>query len=204
MAAMLTRNRQSSDSRQAEIVATMVRLSAARSPSEITTVDIAHEMNVTQGALFRHFPSKEAIRLAVVEWIATTLLAELQSARAAAPDALQALRKMFMAHVRFAMTYPGAPRLIFGELQQPEDSPVRQGVLAIMRRYRQMLAETFAVAVAAKLIRDDLDLQAAAGLFLGAVQGLVIQSMLQHSPAGMEVQAAGVLELYLAGLERAS
>ena len=67
-----------------------------------------------------------------------------------------------------------------------------------------MLGEPCAVAVAAKLIRDDLDLQAAAGLFLGAVQGLVIQSMLQHSPAGMEVQAAGVLELYLAGLERAS
>lgn len=201
---MITRTRQSSESRQAEIVATMVRLSAEHSPSDITTVDIAREMNLTQGALFRHFPTKEAIRIAVVEWIATTLLGELQAARCAAPDPLQALRAMFMAHVRFAMDFPGAPRLIFGELQQPEDSPVRQGVLAIMQRYRQTLAETLAAAIAAKLVRDDLDLQAAAGLFLGAVQGLVIQSMLQRSPDNMEAPAASVLALYLAGLERVS
>lgn len=197
---MTTQARQSTELRQAEIIATMLRLAAERNPADITTTDIAKAMCVTQGALFRHFATKEAIRLAVVEWIEAQLLGALLAARQAAPDALAALRAMFLAHVRFAQAYPGVPRLIFAELQQAEASPVRLVVHKIMQRYRQVLAETLALAMAAKRIRADVDCQAAASLFLGGIQGLVIQSMLSGSDAALERQAEAVLDLYLAGL----
>jgi TetR/AcrR family transcriptional regulator len=192
--------RQSTESRQAEIIATMVRLSAERSPADITTTDIAKAMNVTQGALFRHFATKEAIRLAVVEWIEAHLMFKLMAAKESAPDALTALKAMFMAHVGFAKAYPGAPRVIFGELQQPAESPVKQRVQLIMQGYRQALSQTLAAAIEARLIRADVDCPSAAALFLGAIQGLVIQSMLSGSTEQMEQQAVGVLELYLAAL----
>ena len=197
---MTTQARQSTELRQAEIIATMLHLAAERNPADITTTDIAKAMCVTQGALFRHFATKEAIRLAVVEWIEAQLLGALLAARQAAPDALAALRAMFLAHVRFAQAYPGVPRLIFAELQQAEASPVRLVVHKIMQRYRQVLAETLALAMAAKRIRADVDCQAAASLFLGGIQGLVIQSMLSGSDAALERQAEAVLDLYLAGL----
>jgi len=197
---MSIKPRQSTESRQAEIVATMVRLSAERSPADITTTDIAKAMKVTQGALFRHFATKEAIRLAVVEWIEEDLMLELMAAKESAPDALTALKAMFMAHVAFAKAYPGAPRLIFGELQQPAESPVKQRVQQIMQRYRQTLSQTLAAAIEAKLIRSNVDCPSAAALFLGAIQGLVIQTMLSGSTQQMEKQAVGVLDLYLAAL----
>jgi TetR/AcrR family transcriptional regulator len=192
--------RQSTKSRQAEIIATMVRLSAERSPADITTTDIAKAMKVTQGALFRHFATKEAIRLAVVEWIEEHLMCELLAAKDSAPDALTALKAMFMAHVGFAKAHPGAPRLIFGELQQPAESPVKQRVQQIMQHYRQTLAQTLAAAIEAKLVRADVDCPSAAALFLGAIQGLVIQSMLSSNTEQMEQQAVGVLDLYLGAL----
>jgi AcrR family transcriptional regulator len=74
---MTTQARQSTELRQAEIIATMLRLAAERNPADITTTDIAKAMRVTQGALFRHFATKEAIRLAVVEWIEAQLLGAL-------------------------------------------------------------------------------------------------------------------------------
>ena len=197
---MTTQARQSTELRQAEIIATMLHLAAERNPADITTTDIAKAMRVTQGALFRHFATKEAIRLAVVEWIEAQLLGALLAARQAAPDALAALRAMFLAHVRFAQAYPGVPRLIFAELQQAEVSPVRLVVQKIMQRYRQVLAETLSQAMAAKRIRADVDCQAAASLFLGGIQGLVIQAMLSGAGAALERQAEAVLDLYLAGL----
>jgi AcrR family transcriptional regulator len=140
---MTTQARQSTELRQAEIIATMLRLAAERNPADITTTDIAKAMRVTQGALFRHFATKEAIRLAVVEWIEAQLLGALLAARQAAPDALAALRTMFLAHVRFAQAYPGVPRLIFAELQQAEASPVRlvvqKSCSAIGRCWRKRL-----------------------------------------------------------------
>jgi hypothetical protein len=45
---MLINSRQSTESRQAEIIATMVRLSAEGGPAYITTKDIAKAMTVTQ------------------------------------------------------------------------------------------------------------------------------------------------------------
>lgn len=197
---MSSNPRQSTESRQTEIIATMIRLSAERCPADITTTDIAKAMSLTQGALFRHFASKEAIRLAVVEWIEVHLMLELLAARERSPDALAALKAMFMAHVGFAKTHPGAPRLIFGELQQPAESPVKQRVQQIMQRYRQNLSQTLASAMEAKLIRADVDCPSAAALFLGAIQGLVIQAMLSGGTEQMEQQAVGVLNLYLAGL----
>lgn len=197
---MSSNPRQSTESRQTEIIATMIRLSAERCPADITTTDIAKAMSLTQGALFRHFASKEAIRLAVVEWIEVHLMLELLAARDRSPDALAALKAMFMAHVGFAKAHPGAPRLIFGELQQPAESPVKQRVQQIMQRYRQNLSQTLASAMEAKLVRADVDCPSAAALFLGAIQGLVIQAMLSGSTEQMEQQAVGVLELYLAGL----
>ena len=81
---MPVNSRQSTESRQAEIIATVVALAADRNPAEVTTTDIAKAMNVTQGALFRHFPNKEAIRLAVIEWIETQLMSRLGDAQVSA------------------------------------------------------------------------------------------------------------------------
>ncbi|MGB9193548.1 MAG: TetR/AcrR family transcriptional regulator [Azonexus sp.] len=197
---MSLNSRQSTESRQAEIIATVVALAAERNPADVTTTDIAKAMNVTQGALFRHFPTKEAIRLAVIEWIETQLMAKLGDAQASAHDVLSGLEAMFMAHVKFIREFPGVPRLVFAELQQPDSSPVRQRVQQIMRRYRQMLAEILGKAKAAQLIRSDVDVQAAAALFLGAIQGLVMQSMLGGVSPDAEESVLGVLRLYLASL----
>jgi TetR/AcrR family transcriptional regulator len=197
---MSLNSRQSTESRQAEIIATVVALAAERNPADVTTTDIAKAMNVTQGALFRHFPTKEAIRLAVIEWIETQLMAKLGDAQASAHDVLSGLEAMFMAHVKFIREFPGVPRLVFAELQQPDSSPVRQRVQQIMRRYRQMLAEILGKAKAAQLIRSDVDVQAAAALFLGAIQGLVMQSMLGGVSPDAEEPVLGVLRLYLASL----
>lgn len=197
---MSLNSRQSTESRQAEIIATVVALAAERNPADVTTTDIAKAMNVTQGALFRHFPTKEAIRLAVIEWIETQLMAKLGDAQASANDVLSGLEAMFMAHVKFIREFPGVPRLVFAELQQPDSSPVRQRVQQIMRRYRQMLAEILGKAKAARLIGSDVDVQAAAALFLGAIQGLVMQSMLGGVSPDAEESVLGVLRLYLASL----
>jgi len=192
--------RQSTESRQAEIIATVVALAAERNPADVTTTDIAKAMNVTQGALFRHFSTKEAMRLAVIEWIEMQLMAKLGDAQASAPDVLSGLEAMFLAHVKLVRDFPGVPRLVFAELQQPDSSPVRLRVQQIMRRYRQVVAETLGKAKVAQLIRNDVDVQAAAALFLGAIQGLVMQSMLGGGSSDTEEPVLGVLHIYLAGL----
>ncbi len=68
--------RQTTDIRQASLIEAALRLAAQRSPSGITTGDLAAAVGITQGAVFRHFPSKDAIWIAVIDWVAVNLMDE--------------------------------------------------------------------------------------------------------------------------------
>jgi len=193
-----------SEARQAEIVAATLALAATRSPAAITTSDIAQAVHVTQGAVFKHFASKDEIWLAVMGWIEANLLAALSKAEQQAASPLEALEGIFHAHIGFVASHPGAPRLIFHELQQPSDSAIKQKVRGLLQVYKKMIVRLLKQAIVRRDVTQDLDTDAAAALFIGSVQGLVMQSMLAGSSARMVSQAKAVFPLYLRGIQESA
>lgn len=203
----LKRPKQATEMRQAGLVEAALILASQRSPADITTTDLAQAVGITQGAVFRHFSSKEAIWLAVLDWTADTLMVRLEAAAAIANAAkpshatpLNALRAVFMAHVDFVMEYPGVPRVVFQELQHTQDSALKVRVRALMQRYRGLVSGLLGQANALDLLAHEVDLNAAAVLFMGSVQGLVMQSMLSGQIAGMGALAPEVFAIYLRGI----
>lgn len=195
--------RLSTEQRQAEIVEAALRLARGSSPALITTGDIAAAIGVTQGAVFKHFPTKDAIWLAAMRWVRETLLQKLQAAADEAATPLDALAAMFRTHVEFVIAHPGVPRFIFHELQQPADSAAKLEVRAVLQGYRRLLLGRLAEAVEQGLVSPDLDREAAATGFIGLIQGLVMQSMLTGRTAAMRPQADAVFGLYRRGLGEA-
>lgn len=185
------------ETRQAEIVASALRLAQDCSPSAITTTDMARAMGLSQGALFKHFSSKEAIWLAAMSWVAEHLLCTLNAAAQQAPTPVEAMQRVFDAHVEFVISHPGVPRMIFHELQQPEDSPLKQQVRLLMQGYRQLLLGLLNAAAQRGDLVPELDAPAAATLFLGIVQGLVMQSMMSGQMQTMKAEGSRVFQLYL-------
>ncbi|HEY0856476.1 MAG TPA: TetR/AcrR family transcriptional regulator [Albitalea sp.] len=192
--------RLSTEERQAEIVDAALRLARELSPALITTSDIAAAVGITQGAVFKHFPTKEAIWHAAMSQVQRQLLAALGDAAEAAATPLDALAAVFKAHVRFVLAHPGVPRCIFHELQQPTDSAVKQEVRGLLQRYRQLLMRLLDAAIAVHQLPATLDRESAATLFVGIVQGLVMQSMLAGRSNGMKAQADRVFAIYLRGV----
>jgi len=187
-------------SRQAEIIAAALRLAQERSPALITTTDLAQAIGVSQGALFKHFDSKDAIWLAAMEWVREHLMQQIQAAAAASAEPLEGLRKVFEAHVNFVALHPGVPRMIFHELQQPADSPLKDSVRGLMKSYRQLLLTLLKQATQAGLLAPGLEAPAAATMFVGIMQGLVMQSMLSGHVSTLRAEAPRVFELYLRGI----
>ncbi|MGE5622030.1 MAG: TetR/AcrR family transcriptional regulator [Bacillota bacterium] len=192
------------DERRAVTVDTVVELAAEQNPSEITTSAIAKRMGLTQGALFRHFPTKEAILQAVMEWVADQLLSRVDQAAEAAPSPLSALEAAFMAHVDFVVQRPGVPRIIFGELQRAEETAPKRLVQAIVRRYGERLHKLIEAGKAKGELDPDLDSEAAAVLFIGTIQGLVMQSLLAGDVSRIRRDAPRVFAIYRRGIGSAS
>ena len=185
------------ETRQAELVAAALALASECSPPLITTADIAAAVGISQGAVFKHFATKDALWQAAMAWVHTSLLARLEAAEGRATGPLDAMRAMFMAHVDFVTAHPGVPRVLFHELQNPQASPVKQQVQALMGAYQQRLRRLLAAAAdQAPGLAPGLDLEAAA-LFVGMVQGLMMQAMASGQLARMSTQAGPMFTLYL-------
>lgn len=191
------------DERRAVTVESVIALAASKNPSEITTAAIAKQMHLTQGALFRHFPNKEAIWLAVMEWVTTQLLHRIDRSAEGIASPLAAMEAMFMSHVEFVSAYPGVPRILFGELQRTESTPVKVLVQNLIKRYGERLHPLIEKGKRNGELSSSLDNAAAAILFIGTIQGLVMQSLLSGDSDHIRRNAASVFAIYRRGIEKA-
>ncbi len=189
------------EERRAVIVETVLSLSAEGNPSEITTAAIAERMNLTQGALFRHFPSKDAVWSAVMEWVAERLLSLVERSVKKAASPLSGLEAAFLANVHFVAEHPGAPRILFSELQRTGGSPARDIARSLMKRYAERLCLLVEEGKRRGEIRHDVPPEAAALLFIGVVQGLALQSLLAGDAKNILREAPGAFEIFRRGIE---
>ena len=188
------------DERRAVTVEAVVELAAEQNPNDITTAAIAKQMNLTQGAIFRHFPSKDSIWEAVMEWVAGQLLARTNKAAEKAASPIAALEAMFKTHIDFISRHPGVPRILFGELQHAEDTPAKRIVQTLLIRYSERLHALIEKGKSQGELIQEVDTTAAASLFIGMIQGLIMQSLLAGNIHRMRDEAPGVFAIYLRGI----
>lgn len=194
----------SAQERRAATVQAVVDLAAERNPAEITTTAIADRMGLTQGALFRHFPTKEAILGATMLWVSERLLIRVDKAAEGAASPAAALEAMFMTHIDFVARHPGVPRMLFAELQRSGETLPKQMVHTLIHQYGQRLRRIMEEGKTQGALHADLDVDAAAVLFIGTIQGLVMQSLLAGKVSRIRRDAPAVFAIYLRGITRGS
>ena len=188
------------EERRAVTVEAVIALAGEKNPNDITTADIAKHMDVTQGSLFRHFSTKDAIWQSVMEWVAERLMSRIDSAARTADSPLQALKAMFMAHVDFVVQHPGVPRMMFGQLQNAASTPAKRMAQTLIQRYSERISARLEQGKLSGEIAADVDTRAAAILFVGMLQGLVMQSLLSGDITQMRRDAPGVFAIFATGL----
>ena len=192
------------DERRAATVEAVIDLAAEQNPSDITTTAIAQRMGLTQGALFRHFPTKDAILEAVMAWVAKHLMDRVDKAAKGLSSPLAALEAIFLAHIDFVAKHPGVPRMLFGELQRAGETLPKRMVQTLVQDYGQRLRTLLEAGKAQGELDAKLDVNAAAVLFIGTIQGLVMQSILAGDPTQILGAASGAFAIYRRGIGRTS
>ncbi len=197
------RHRQSAETRREEAVEAVIQLASAHSPEGITTQAIASRIGVTHGALFRHFPDKAAIWRSVFDWLGTSMGGIADAALASGGTPLAVLERLFHAQVAFVADHPGVPRILFHELQRPAGSPMQLLARNIVGSYRERLKTLISRAKEIGELPGGLDEEAAAVLFVGTIQGLVVQSTLFSGALDMREAAQRIFPILLDGFRGA-
>ncbi|PHQ27310.1 TetR family transcriptional regulator [Marinobacter guineae] len=195
------RTYQSTEQRQSATVEAVVQLCAEQDPSTLTTARIADEVGLSQGALFKHFPNKNSLWESVAAWVSEQLTQRVFSVADQHEQADKALEAMFLAHIGFIARHPGIPRLMLGELQKPGNSAAKRIVRQTLANYRQKVISLLNLGIQQHRITSTIDTEAAAVLYLGAIQGLVVQGMIGGDIHSLEQAAPRIFRLYSASFQ---
>ena len=198
----ITKQRLSTEERQKEIVRVAIHLAAEKGIDSVTTQDMADAMKVTQGAIFKHFPTKDDIWLAVIHWIRGRLMTVLEKAASEATGPIDAIERMFYAHVTFIGKHPSIPRLLFTEMLHKKNSKLRDLIQGIISGYEERVAGLLDAAKAQSLVSDDLDSKNASVLYIGMIQGLFMQVSIFGGKRSLLEEAKKTFPIYLHGIKK--
>jgi AcrR family transcriptional regulator len=195
------RARKPAGSRRREIVEAALKVIAEQGLTRFTALAIAREVGVSDAALFRHFPTKEAIVLAAIERVEEMLFEDFPPPDA---DPLDRLGRFFERRVSVIRANPGVARLVASEQLAQAGSPEGVArVAAIRRRSQSFVRQTLAEAHRQGLLSEDLDPDAAAVLVLGSLLALAHQGYGSPAPAGLPRRVWRALDRALRCPERA-
>ncbi|MBH1974118.1 MAG: TetR family transcriptional regulator, partial [Rhodobacteraceae bacterium] len=118
--------RKSADLRKAQIVAVILYLADRIGPDRVTTGAVAAEVGVTQAAIFRHFPTKADMWVAVAEHVAAQLTAAWAEALEVSQPPVERLKALIGAQLDQIAANPAMPMLLFSRELNVENAALRE------------------------------------------------------------------------------
>ncbi len=189
--------RKPADARRREIADAALRIVAGEGLARFTAMSIAREVGVSDAALFRHFPTMDAIVLAVVDRVEEILFEGFPPPD---PDPIDRLGRFFERRIAVIRENPGAARVIGSELLAQVAPP--EGVARVAgfrRRSRAFVHRTLVEARRKGLLAPGLAPDEATVLVLGAILALGHAGIGSGAERGLPARVWTALERVLRG-----
>ena len=182
----------------------VTRLITRKGLGSVTIKDIAREVGVTEGAVYRHFVSKQQILSYLVDQVGEFLRETVEDAESQESSALENLERIFRLQLRDIEDYWGLALIVVAGAVSFEDAALRPRVASVLDAYVERIRSILRQGVKEESLRPDLDVDAAAFTFYGMVQGLASLWVLSETPWQPSDQGDPVWETYKRGVARAA
>lgn len=199
---MPTRQRKSAEQRKAEIVDATLKLAFQVGPEAITTERIAQKVGITQPAVFRHFPRKEDIWVAVVGWIGDKLASRWGRALHSNADAMDQLHAILQAQLGLIQSTPAIPAILFSRELHIKNRTLRAVVTSLLGRFHELLKNIIDSGIHSRTFRADLDSTDAAFVIIALVQGSAVRWSLSERSFNLVDEGDRLLAVVLQGFLR--
>jgi len=160
--------------RQEQIAQAALAVVARHGLRRLNMAQVARVVGVVPSALYRHFPSKDAILDTVMGLVRERLLENVRAVTDAASDPFEQLRLLLKRHVQFIAEHEALPRIIFSEQVYEGRPGRRRAVFRTIQAYLEKVADIVRKGQTDGRIRKDVDASTVAVMFLGLIQPAAI------------------------------
>ena len=169
----MAQGRKSTTIRKKQIMDAARKLIVRSGSEHVTVRNMAKEVGITEAAIYRHFKSKREILSFLADSVADGLLHDIDMARNVGFTSLEIIDEILRTHLSTIEQKRGMSFLVLAEVISFGDKSLNKKVSDNIRIYVDRLKILLSDGVRAELIRKDIDLEAAALLLFGMIQGLV-------------------------------
>lgn len=194
--------RQSAEDRKVQIVAEVLRIADEIGPDRLSTTDVARAIGISQPAIFRHFPTKSALWLAVAEDIGVRLQRDWAAAEAAADGPRARLKALINAQLVAIAETPALPSILFSRELQVENHALRDVFRGLLAAFQGRLVAAISDLQAAGDLSREVNPEDIAILLTSLVQGVAIRWTLGARGFSLVHEGLRLFEVQVAMLRR--
>ena len=189
-----------SEVRRHQIVRSARKIVATHGMTFLTIQELAKEVGVSEGAIYRHFKSKDEILLVLIQDIEHNLLDTIAESARPEDGALDQLNQLLQHHFSSIERRNGVSFVVIAESLRFADSQVKQATRQMVESYLEMIDGILKTGVETGEIDEKVDTKAAALMFFAMIQASVTlwsfsnraHPLAQHSASLWEIFKGGV------------
>ena len=158
---------------QQKIIDAARRIIIAKGMENLTIREIAGELDITDGALYRHFKGKKEIISLLINDMAETLLSAIDEAAAKTEKPLEKLENIFWSHLSYVEKRKGISFIVINNTLSMKDKNLQSKVFHVIDNYLKRIKEILTQGIKKGDFRGDLNQEAASAAFFGIIQCMV-------------------------------
>lgn len=179
--------RRSTEERQAEIKKAVLEIIAERGLRSLTTRNLASHLEISEGAIFKHFKNKLEIYLGIMEDVQRDLIGGLREIAHSDASPPVKLKQYLCFHVQYLMKHRGITMLLFSEAAHFNDSKLKSLLASVLRAQKENLELIIQQGQQEKIWNQKVDKESVAMLYMGIPITLNIEMILE--PGWMKQEA---------------
>ncbi len=155
--------------RQEQIAEAALDLVASHGVGRLSVAAVARRVGLVPSGIYRHFKSKDDIIAAVLDLLERRIREVLRAAKQTTTDPVERMRHVLMGHVRIIRQGRAIPRIVFSDDFHKGQPQRKERVRRIVTYYLGQLSELVRQGQKSGQLRDDLDPETLALMFLGII-----------------------------------
>ena len=161
--------------RQLDIMQNLAKMLGEKGPVKITTSLLAAECDITEAAIYRHFPSKKKIYSGLVDFCEKNIFDLINSINSAEGDELEKVKKILVLLVTFSEKNPGLARLLTREAFSVDETSLDQRIKQMMAKVELLIKQNLQKYEQETKKKLKLPTASAANLLLACSEGIIQQ-----------------------------
>ena len=161
--------------RKQQILQALAAMLESNAGDKITTAKLAAELEVSEAALYRHFPSKARMYESLLDFVEETIFSRVTAVLNDVQDPLERCYQILLLVIIFCERNPGISRILNGDALLGENPRLRARVNQIFERIETQLRQCLRFAETEQGWRTSIPLKTAANLMLATTEGKIAQ-----------------------------